>query len=90
MKYGLFPSWQPYYETEKFKEMDEYFGVALSEFFGKLSTDIPTIDYGSKFMDVNNAIVGALGDVMDGKEIEEALKAAEEKAARDTGLKISK
>ncbi|TCN28157.1 ABC transporter substrate-binding protein [Mesobacillus foraminis] len=90
MKYGLFPSWQPYYETEKFKEVDDYFGIALSEFFGKLSTDIPTLDYGSNFMDVNDTIVGALGEVIDGKDVEEALKAAEEKAARETGLEISK
>ncbi|WP_160724271.1 ABC transporter substrate-binding protein [Bacillus sp. USDA818B3_A] len=90
MKYGLFPSWQPYYETEKFKEVDEYFGVALSEFFGKVSTNIPTIDYGAHFLDVNDAIVGALGDVMEGKDVKESLKKAEEKAAKATGLKISK
>lgn len=90
MKYGLFPSWQPYYKTEKFKEVDDYFGISISEFFGKLSTDIPPLDYGAHYMDVNNAIVGALGEILHkGKDVKEALKEAEEKAARDTDLEIS-
>lgn len=90
MDYGLFPSWQPYYETENFQAEDEYFGLSLSEFFGELSTDIPTIDYGPYFMDVNGAMVGAIGEVViDGKDIEEALRDAEETASRDTGLDIA-
>ncbi|MBD8068628.1 ABC transporter substrate-binding protein [Bacillus sp. PS06] len=89
MEYGLFPAWLPYHETENFKQVDEYFDLALSEFFGNLSADIPTIDYGSHFLDVNGAIVEALGEILDGKDIVEAFEAAEEKAARDTGLEIS-
>ncbi|MCU9613059.1 extracellular solute-binding protein [Caldibacillus lycopersici] len=89
MKYGLFPSWQPYYETENFKAVDDYFGVALSEFFGQLSTDIPPIDYGAHFLDVNSALIGAMNDILEGKDTVEAFKAAEETAARDTGLEIS-
>ncbi|KHF39579.1 ABC transporter substrate-binding protein [Halalkalibacter okhensis] len=89
MEYGLFPSWQPYYETEKFKEVDEYFGISLSEFFGEVSTDIPTIDYGPYFRDINSAMVEAIGDVViDGKDIEEALRDAEQRAASETGLEI--
>ena len=90
MKYGLFPSWQPYYDTDNFKVEDEYFGIALSEFFGELSTDIPPLEYGAHYMDINNAIVDALGEiVIDGKDITEALRDAEQKAARDTGLEIA-
>ncbi|MDQ0338642.1 lactose/L-arabinose transport system substrate-binding protein [Caldalkalibacillus uzonensis] len=90
MKYGLFPSWQPYYETEQFKVIDEYFGIALSDFFGQLSTDIPPLDYGAHFMDINNAIIDALGAVMlDNENIEDALRRAEQRAARDTGLNIA-
>jgi lactose/L-arabinose transport system substrate-binding protein len=90
MKYGLFPSWQPYYDTDNFNVEDEYFGIALSEFFGELSTDIPPLEYGAHYMDINNAIVDALGEiVIDGKDITEALRDAEQKAARDTGLEIA-
>lgn len=91
MKYGLFPSWKPYYQTEQFKAVDEYFGVSLSEFFGKLSTNIPLLDYGAHYMDINNAIIDALGAVISkDADIAKALKKAEQRAARDTGLDIAK
>ncbi|PPA69634.1 ABC transporter substrate-binding protein [Jeotgalibacillus proteolyticus] len=90
MEYGLFPSWQPYYETEKFSEEDEFFEIALSEFFGELSTDIPPIDYGSHFLDVNSAMADAIGEVViDGKDIEAALRDAEKKVSNETGLEIA-
>lgn len=90
MDYGLFPSWQPYYETEKFSEEDEYFDIALSEFFGEVSTDIPPIDYGANFLDVNSAIADALGEVViDGKDTETALKDAEKIVSNETGLDIA-
>lgn len=90
MKYGLFPSWKPYYQTEQFKAVDEYFGIALSDFFGNLSTKIPPLDYGAHYMDINNAIIDALGEVIfKNEDITKALKKAEEKAARDSGLEIA-
>lgn len=90
MKYGLFPSWQPYYESEGFKKEDEYFGFRLSEFFGSVSMEIPPLEYGPYYMDFHNELLDAYGNVMnDRMDAKEALENAEERSASATGLEIS-
>ncbi|WP_202079073.1 ABC transporter substrate-binding protein [Caldalkalibacillus salinus] len=90
MAHGLFPSWQPYYETEKFKATDDYFGIPLSDFFGQVSTEIPPLEFGAHFLDFQKPFEDATADVMAGqKSAEEALRDAEQQAARATGLDIS-
>ena len=90
MKYGLFPSWQPYYESEGFSQEDEYFGMNLSDFFASVSTDIPNLDFGPYYMDFHSELTDAYGNVMnDAMDAEEALKNAEERSATSTGLDIA-
>lgn len=90
MKYGLFPSWQPYYQTEGFKKPDEYFGFASAEFFSNVSKNIPELQYGPYFLDFRKPLSDALGAVMGGKKNSmDALKEAEAQSGKATGLKVA-
>jgi len=90
MKYGLFPSWTPYYQSENFKKNDEYFGFPLAEFFGEVSTNIPELKFPPEFLDLAKPIQDANGAVLSGKAgIEEAFKQAEQQASKASGLKIA-
>lgn len=90
MKYGLFPSWQPYYESEGFSTEDEYFGYKLSDFFASVSTDIPKLDFGPYYMDFHSELLDAYGNVMNEvMDAEEAFKNAEERSSSATGLDIA-
>lgn len=90
MKYGLFPSWQPYYEMEGFQEEDEYFGIKLADFFGSVSMDIPELDFGPYYMDFHSNLRDAYGNTLNGNmSAEEALREAEERSASSTGLEIA-
>jgi lactose/L-arabinose transport system substrate-binding protein len=90
LKYGLFPSWKPYYQTEGFKKEDEYFGFPLSEFFGKVSTNIPELEYGPYFLDLRKPLLDAYAAVLNSNvSVEQALKQAEEQGAKATGLKTA-
>lgn len=91
MKYGLFPSWQPYYESEGFQKEDEYFGFKLADFFGSVAKDIPILKFGPYYMDFHHELKNAYGDVMNNKtSAVEALENAEKRAVSATGLKTSK
>lgn len=46
MHYGLFPAYTPYYETENFKKVNEYFGFDINSYFAQLTDGIPVVDYG--------------------------------------------
>lgn len=90
MKYGLFPSWQPYYESEGFQVEDEYFGFKLADFFGSVATDIPSLKFGPYYMDFHNELLNAYGDVMnDNATTEKAFEDAEKRSQSATGLDIS-
>jgi lactose/L-arabinose transport system substrate-binding protein len=90
MKFGLFPSWQPYYQTEGFKKTDEFFGFAYADFFASVSNKIPELNYGPHFLDFKKPLLDAFGGVMNGgKSPEAALKDAEAQSAKATGLKVA-
>lgn len=90
MKYGLFPSWQPYYDSEGFQKVDEFFGFKLADFFGTVSKNIPALDFGPYYMDFHSNLQNAYGYVLnDRMSVEEALKNAAERSATITGLEIS-
>lgn len=89
LKYGLFPSWKPYYNSAGFKVSDAYFGFPLAEFFGTVSTKIPPLQYGPYFLDLRKPLLDAYAEVLSGKSpIPDALKKAEEQSAKITGLKV--
>ncbi|MBZ4645971.1 MAG: lactose/L-arabinose transport system substrate-binding protein [Petroclostridium sp.] len=90
MKYGLFPAWAPYYDTEDFKKDDEYFGFSIAQTFADLSTNIPPLHYGVYFLDFRKPLLDAFGAAISGEmSIEKAFKQAEEQSAKATGLKIA-
>lgn len=90
MKHGLFPSWQPYYESEGFSKVDEYFGFNLPDFFAKVSKDIPKLEFGPYYREFHNELTDAYGNAMnDIMSPEEALKNAEDRSAAATELEIA-
>lgn len=91
MEYGLFPSWQPYYDSEASEETDPYFGFSLVEFFGDLTTDIPSLDYGPHFLTIEPELNNAFASVLGGEtDPEQALRAAEERVAQATDVEIAR
>ncbi len=90
LEHGLFPSWKPYYNTANFKKTDPFFGFPLADFFGTVSTNIPPLDYGAHFLEINTPLQSAIGSVLSGKaDIESALKKADADAAKASGLKAA-
>jgi lactose/L-arabinose transport system substrate-binding protein len=90
MKFGLFPSWEPYYKSEGMKKQDEFFGFPLAEFFGTVSDKIPPLEYGPHFLDFRKPLEDAYGNVLTGKmSPEQAYKQAEEESSKASGIKIA-
>lgn len=91
MEYGLFPSWQQYYDSEASEETDPYFGFSLVEFFGDLATDIPSLDYGAYFLTIEPELNNAFASVLGGEtDPEQALRTAEERVAQATDVEIAR
>lgn len=89
MDHGLFPAWQPYYDSEASTETDNYFGFSLVDFFGDLSTDIPTLQFGPYFLEIDPPLSDALvATLTAGKNPEEALRAASKDVASATKLEV--
>jgi lactose/L-arabinose transport system substrate-binding protein len=90
VKYGLFPAWKPYYTSAGAKKKDEYFDIALVDFFGKLSTSIPPMTYDEHFKDFGTPIQTAISSILS-KNVapEKAFKDAEQKIAKQSGLKVA-
>ncbi|MDO4339261.1 MAG: sugar ABC transporter substrate-binding protein [Eubacteriales bacterium] len=81
-KWGQFPSYKPSYETDAFKQVDEYFGVSRGEIFTKL-VNSPVIDFGPYFTDVDQSMRTAIGEIfVNDADPETALASAEEAAQR--------
>lgn len=90
MSHGLFPAWQPFYETEEFKADSGYFATNIAEAFAEVATEIPEIEFGPYYMDFHSELSNAYGIVMTTDEsAESALAAAEQRAATATGLEVT-
>jgi lactose/L-arabinose transport system substrate-binding protein len=89
-KYGLFPSWRPYWETESFNEPDPYFGFPVAPKFVEIARDVPPLEFGAHFLDFQKPLGDAYAAVLTGNASpEEALARAEERAASATDLEIA-
>ncbi len=87
---GLFPSWEPYWETEAFNEPDPYFGFAVAPKFTKIAREVAALDYGPNFLDFQNPLMDAYSAVLTGETTpQEAMAQAEEQAASATGLEVA-
>jgi len=91
MEYGLFPSWQPFYETDSFNTDDnDYFDFNLAETFAALSADIPELEFDANYSDYHQAIMEGYGRIFnEDLDPAEALEYAEERAASATGSTIA-
>lgn len=91
LKYGLFPSWQPYYTASgtSFNQNFSYFGEPIYKYFASLSKNIPPTNYGGYFNDYSSAISQAYDDVFKGGDPKQALQKAEKAAARASGQSIA-
>jgi len=90
MDYGLFPSWQPFYESDAIQEEDPYFATNIGDFFASVSTDIPTLEFGPYYMDFHSELLNAYGQTLTGAaDATAALEQAEDRAATATGLEIA-
>jgi lactose/L-arabinose transport system substrate-binding protein len=87
---GLFPSWEPYWETDAFNEPDPYFGFAVAPKFAEIARNVPALDYGPHFLDFQKPLMDAYSAVLTGDTPpQEAMAAAEERAASASGLKVA-
>lgn len=79
---GQFQAYKPFYEADCYKEVDEYFGIAIGETFSQW-VDSPEINFGPYFTDVATGLTQAIGEIfVNGTDIETALTAATETAQR--------
>lgn len=92
-KYGLFPSYLPAYEDERFLQPDPYFGNQnYNELLGKVTKNIPPALYNSDdYSDLRNVAVSAYEEIINNNsDIHETLDAAAQQANSITGRKIIK
>lgn len=91
LKYGLFPSWQPFYSASgtNFGKNFSYFGQPIYKTFASLSKKIPPTNYGGYFKDDNTPLSQAYDTVFKGGNIQKALKKAEQDTARSSGQSIA-
>lgn len=79
----LFTSYQKSYKDSEYTATDDYFGISIGSTFAKLSTNIPTVDFGPHFTDVNNALKTGIGNALLKKQDTKAVL----KEASDTAQK---
>ena len=92
-KFGLFPSYLPAYEDERFKQPDPYFGDQnYNELLGTVTKNIPPALYNSDdYSDLRNVAVSAYEEIINNNsDIQETLDAAAQQANSITGRKIIK
>ncbi len=90
LEHGLFPAWQPFYESEAFAKADTgFFQVNVPETFASLAQSIPNLEFGPYYMDFHSELNNAYGQVMSANQSPEAaFKEAESRAATATGLEV--
>lgn len=87
LKYGLFPSWEPYYTAKgtTFKQNFPYFNMPIYKLFASLSTKIPSTNFGGYFNDYSKPLSQAYISIEGGGNIKSALQTAAQAAARLSG-----
>ncbi len=89
MTKGLFPSYIPYYDTEEFKQENNYFGLPLNTFFSRLTTDVPKIEYGTIMLDTYTPLGDACAEIKKGKNVEDTAEKCAKTVSEATGVKIN-
>lgn len=78
-KYGALGTYVPSMNGEAYKKQVEFFGgQEIYSDFAKWMVEIPSVDYGVYTAETEAVLGTAFNDIMNGKDVDEALKAAEE------------
>lgn len=88
LKYGLFPSYKPFYENAVFKQTNDYFGIPLYQFFAKQADKIPPMNHGAIMLDAKKPLQDMMMAVVGGQDIDQATAAAAQDIAKRTGLPV--
>jgi lactose/L-arabinose transport system substrate-binding protein len=91
LKYGLFPSWAPYYTAKgtTFNQDFPYFGMPIYKFFASASKNIPATNFGGYFNDYGKALSQAYISIFGGADIQSSLNTAAQASARLSGQPIA-
>ena len=92
-KFGLFPSYLPAYEDERFKQPDPYFGNQFyNQLLGEVTKNIPPAIYNSEdYSEVRNIAVSVYEDILNNNsDIQNTLNNAANQISSSTGRKIAK
>ena len=92
-KFGLFPSYLPTYEDERFKQPDPYFGNQnYNQLLGDITKDIPPAIFTSDdYSEIRNIAVGSYEDILNNNtDIQATLNNAASQISSSTGRNIAK
>ena len=92
-KFGLFPSYLPAYEDERFNTPDPYFGNQLyNQLLGEVTREIPPAIFTSDdYSEVRNIAVSVYEDILNNNsDIQNTLNNAANQISSSTGRKIAK
>jgi lactose/L-arabinose transport system substrate-binding protein len=86
LKYGLFPSYTPFYNNSEFKKNNDFFGQPLYPFFASLTKNIPVMDHGPIMLDAGKPLTDMISSVLAGTSISQATKTAADAISKSSGL----
>lgn len=92
-KFGLFPSYLPAYEDERFKQPDPYFGNQnYNQLLGEVTKEIPAAIFTSDdYSEIRNIAVSSYEDILNNNsDIQNTLNNAANQISSSTGRKIAK
>lgn len=88
MKFGLFPSYKPFYDNPSFKENNAYFEMPIYQFFAERSEKIPSFRRGPIMLDSRKVLSDMITAVFSGQNAEQASMKAAQEISNQTGLVI--
>jgi lactose/L-arabinose transport system substrate-binding protein len=89
LKYGLFPSYTPFYKSEAFNSKDEYFGMELYPFFAKQTTTIKGMEYGPIMLDATKPLKDMIDGVLAGNDVKKMMGTTADSISKSTKLKVN-
>ncbi|MBZ5750869.1 ABC transporter substrate-binding protein [Metabacillus rhizolycopersici] len=89
LNYGLFPSYTPFYQSEVFKEYNDYFEMEVYPFFAGLTSNIEKMDHGPIMLDATKPVNDMIGAVLEGKDVDKSMETAATSISKTTNLDIN-
>jgi lactose/L-arabinose transport system substrate-binding protein len=90
LKYGLFPSYTPFYSSQAFKQTFDYFGMPIYTFFAEHTKNIPPMNHGPIMLDASNPLKQMEQAVLSGRSTPaQAAQQAAQAISKATGLPLN-